>query len=315
MGYSAVDVREILFDTMNYLLCSSTGDESDPSRGDFLAVNSYSFCGNSSFTKAGYNVLVENFKESGVPTFFSEYGCNVSPPRLFTEVPVIYGPLVLPVMSGGVVYEYAEEPSNFGLVQLNDDGSAKLKPDYDSLQKQIGLLNTKLIQDMKAGGTSIKPKKCNSALITTSTFNDNFTIPAVPAGGQRFIDNGIPDAPRGKLINVEVTKVTQKVQRSNGNVIQNLEINPMFDTVEKGPDITSPSKDTEMNLNETNSILEGAQVETNDLIPVNTSALMSSTITVPMKSSKASRIHHSIIGLTLLNNILSLLSFSCVIFF
>jgi hypothetical protein len=95
---------DILVDTSNYLQCTTTGDASDPSRVDLFALNSYSWCGDSSYTTSSYNDLVSDFSNTTVPVFFSEYGCNVPAPRVFTEVPVIYGPLMTPVLSGGVVY-------------------------------------------------------------------------------------------------------------------------------------------------------------------------------------------------------------------
>jgi hypothetical protein len=91
-------------DTWNYLQCTTTGDTSDPSRVDLFALNSYSWCGDATYTSSTYNVLLADFTNTSVPVFFSEYGCNTPAPRVFTEVPVIYGPLMTPVLSGGMVY-------------------------------------------------------------------------------------------------------------------------------------------------------------------------------------------------------------------
>ncbi|KHJ31313.1 putative glycoside hydrolase family 72 protein [Erysiphe necator] len=248
VGYSAADVREILVDTFNYLQCSMTGDDTDPSRGDFFALNSYSWCGNSSFTKAGYDVLISDFKESSVPVFFSEYGCNAVSPRVFTEVPALYGPLAAPVLCGGVVYEYSQEPSNYGLVELNSDGSAKLKLDYESLQTQISGLDSKALQGTKARrGNSVSIPKCSSSLIGTSVFYNEFDMLDVPQGVQELIDNGIPNAPSGKLVSVTKTKITNSVQRSNGDLIQGLEIHPIAPSTgdyrngTKSPGIANPT--------------------------------------------------------------------------
>ncbi|POS85459.1 hypothetical protein EPUL_001819, partial [Erysiphe pulchra] len=232
VGYSAADVREILMDTVNYLQCSTTGDNKDPSRGDFFALNSYSWCGNSSFTAAGYDVLVNDFKGSSLPVFFSEYGCNVPDPRVFTEVPALYGPLAGPVLSGGVVYEYSQEPSNYGLVELSSDGSAKLKTDYESLQAQISSLDTKALQGIKASSSSegVSAPKCSSSLIKTTSFYNEFKIPDIPKDAQVLIDNGIPNAPTGKLVSVTKLKISQSVQRSNGDLLKDLAIQPISDS-------------------------------------------------------------------------------------
>jgi len=230
VGYSAADVRPLLVDTWNYLQCSQTGDAKDPSRVDFFALNSYSWCGDSSFKTSGYDVLVSDFKNTSAPIFFSEYGCNEPTPRIFTEVPSLYGPLVTPVLSGGVVYEYSQETSNYGLVTLNADGSADLLSDYDSLQGQFNSLNVTLIQGLTAENTTVVPPKCTASLISSkSGFSRNFTIPAVPPGVQALIDNGIKKPNNGKLVPVTTLKVSQVVKSSSGSVIKDLAITPLAD--------------------------------------------------------------------------------------
>jgi len=268
VGYSAADVRDILVDTWNYLQCTTTGDASDPSRVDLFALNSYSWCGDSSYTTSGYNVLVSDFGNTSVPVFFSEYGCNKPAPRVFTEVPVIYGPLMTPVLSGGMVYEYSEEPDDYGLVLINSNGSAQILPDYDTLQKQFNTLNVTALQGLAAQNTSVVPPKCTASLITSSTFNSNFTIPAVPPGAQDLIDNGIQNAPVGNMVTVTATKVTQTVQQSNGDVIQGLAITILSDdqsnnpngatsTTSSAPAATTTKKNGAENLRSSLSVLLG----------------------------------------------------------
>jgi hypothetical protein len=244
VGYSAADVRENLLDTWNYLQCTTTGDASDPSRVDLFALNSYSWCGDSSYTTSGYDVLVGDFSNTSVPVFFSEYGCIKPAPRIFTEVPVLYGPLMTPVLSGGMVYEYSEEPSDYGLVNINSNGSAELLPDYDSFQGQLNKLNITLIQGVPAQNTTVVPPKCVSSLITTSGFNNNFTIPDVPAGAQTLIDNGIANKNNGKLVTVTNTKVSQVVQASNGDTIQGLSITILADDQSNTPSGNTPPSTT-----------------------------------------------------------------------
>lgn len=234
-------MRDNLLDTWNYLQCTSTGDASDPTRVDLFALNSYSWCGDSSYKTSGYDVLVGDFSSTSVPVFFSEYGCNVPAPRIFTEVSVLYGPLMTPVLSGGLVYEYSQEPSDYGLVELNDDGTAKLRSDYDALQGQFLTLNSTLLQGMKAQNTSIVPPRCNASLITTDGFSKNFTIPDIPNGAQALIDNGIANPKNGKLVSVTATAVSQEVQGSNGDVISGLAIKPLADDESNTP---SPSTTT-----------------------------------------------------------------------
>jgi len=229
VGYSAADVRPILLDTWNYLQCTTTGDASDPSRVDLFALNSYSWCGDSSYTTSGYDVLTADFSNSSVPVFFSEYGCNVPYPRIFTEVPVIYGPLMTSVLSGGLVYEYSQEASNFGLVIINDNGSAQIRGDYDTFQKQYNTLNVTYLQNLQAQNTTNAPPQCSASLISNATFATNFTLPDVPPGAQDLIDNGIKNPNNGQLVPVTTLNVSQVVQDSSGNVIQGLALVPLAD--------------------------------------------------------------------------------------
>jgi hypothetical protein len=241
VGYSAADVREILLDSWNYMQCTTTNDTSDPSRVDLFALNSYSWCGDSSYTTSGYDVLVSDFKSTSVPVFFSEYGCNQPAPRIFTEVPVLYGPLMTPTLSGGLVYEFSQEESNYGLVVINNNGSAQVRTDYDAFQKQLNTLNVTLLQGETAQNTTVVPPSCSSSLITSGNFTTNFTLPAVPPGVADLINNGISNAPVGKIIPVTSTKVTQVVQQSNGDVINGLAITPLADDQSNTPSGASPT--------------------------------------------------------------------------
>ena len=154
-------------------------------------------------------------------------------------------------LSGGLIYEYSQEPSNYGIVEVASDGSIKLLSDFDSLQAQFNTLNMTALQGLAATNNTNKPPKCEPSLITTSEFNNNFTIPAVPPGVQTLIDNGIKNAPVGKLVKVTKTKVTQKVTASNGNVVEGLEIRILADdesnvpTGETAPSGTTPSTPSE----------------------------------------------------------------------
>jgi hypothetical protein len=198
-------------------------------------LNSYSWCGDSSYTTSGYDVLVADFTSATVPVFFSEYGCNVPAPRIFTEVPVLYGPLVTPVLSGGLVYEYSQETSNYGLVTINNNGSAQLRSDYDTLQAQFNTLNGTSLQGVIAQNTTKSAPKCASSLITASGFAKNFTIPSIPTGAQALIDNGISNAPVGKIVSVTSVQVTQTVQQANGVVMTGLVITPLPDNESNNP--------------------------------------------------------------------------------
>lgn len=204
VGYSAADVREVLFDTWEYLQCNdaSDGTSDDGSKADLFALNSYSWCGNSSFTESTYDQLVTGFSNSSIPVFFSEYGCNKPTPRVFTEVPTIYGDQMANVFSGGIVYEYTWGTNEYGLVNVSSDGSAHLLDDFYTFKDRLAALNFTTIQGIAPPSNSPTARDCSASLIQTSDFSTNFTIPAIPPGAQDIIDNGVSPAPSGKIVDI-----------------------------------------------------------------------------------------------------------------
>ena len=55
VGYSAADVRTVLWDTWNYMQCAEDGDEDDMSRSEVFGLNSYSWCGESDFDHSTFS--------------------------------------------------------------------------------------------------------------------------------------------------------------------------------------------------------------------------------------------------------------------
>ncbi len=251
VGYSAADVRSILFDTYNYFQCSLKGDDDDMSKGDIFALNSYSWCGDSSFKTASYDQLVSGFTGNSVPIFFSEFGCNTPSPRVFTEVGTIYGSQMDTVFSGGVVYEYTQEENNYGLVNMKTDGSATLMKDYLSLRDQYSKLNFTEIQGKKPSASSATAPVCEAKLITTKGFSTNFTLPVLPPNATEIIENGVSPKPVGKLVEIKDFKVKFTVKNPDGSTITNLAVVPLdADAINR----TSPSHDL---------VSDGGRVSTN----------------------------------------------------
>lgn len=239
VGYSAADVRSILFDSWEYLQCDN-GDEQDSSV-DLFALNSYSWCGNSTFTESGYDQLVAGFEGSSVPIFFSEFGCNTPSPRVFTEVPEIYSDQMQNVFSGGIVYEYAQEPNNYGLVDINDDGSATVMEDFYTLMERYAALNFTEIQGIAPQTESKDAPKCKTSLITTDGFITNFTVPALPPNASEIIENGVSPAPVGKIVTIDDYTVTATVKDTSGNVLKNLAVVPLDENEINQPGLNTGS--------------------------------------------------------------------------
>jgi hypothetical protein len=166
------------------------------------------------------------FSNTTIPVFFSEYGCNKVLPRTFTEVQALYGKQMTGVMSGGLVYEYSQEVSNFGLVILNDNGTTSIRTDYDNLQDQYEKLDIASLESANATATSLTPPTCDASLIT-GTFPTSFSIPDIPDGGQDLIDNGIKNPNNGKLVAISNDDVTSIVYNSKGQELKGLVIKPL----------------------------------------------------------------------------------------
>ena len=109
IGYSAADIVEGQTELVDYLT-NTDGN----SAVDFVGLESYEWCGSSSFTESGYSELVQRYQTLGSPLIFSQYGCNIPSPRVFDEVSAIYSTEMTNVLSGGVVFEYFNAVSDFG---------------------------------------------------------------------------------------------------------------------------------------------------------------------------------------------------------
>lgn len=157
----------------------------DDERSDFFAFNDYSWCDPSSFTTSGWDQKVKMFTGYGLPLFLSEYGCNTNK-RQFQEVGSLYSSKMTGVYSGGLVYEYSQEASNYGLVKVSGNNVNELG-DFDALKTAFqktanpegdGGYN-------KTGGANGCPKKESPAWDV-----DNDALPAMPKPAQKYLKDG-----------------------------------------------------------------------------------------------------------------------------
>lgn len=114
VGYATNDDKDIRVELKDYFNCGKTEESID-----FWGYNIYSWCGDSSFTRSGYDQRTKEFEKYSVPAFFAEYGCNDVQPRPFTEVGALYGDQMTGVWSGGIMYMYFQERNDYGMFKSN----------------------------------------------------------------------------------------------------------------------------------------------------------------------------------------------------
>ncbi|KAI9764232.1 MAG: beta-glucanosyltransferase [Geoglossum simile] len=184
VGYSAADVSQNRKQMADYMNCGS-----DDVRSDFFAFNDYSWCDPSSFTTSGWDQKVKNFSDYSIPLFLSEYGCNTNT-RKFEEVASLYSTDMTSVFSGGLVYEYSEEGTKYGLVKINGDGIEE-GPDFDALKEAFAAKSDPSGDgNYKSNG---KPSQCPPASADWNVTTDS--LPAIPSPAQKFMTSGAGSGP------------------------------------------------------------------------------------------------------------------------
>lgn len=240
VGYSAADVRPLLADTFSYLGCNLQNDTE--SKMDFFGLNSYSWCGDSTFQEAGYDILLEDFAGTYIPIFFSEYGCNKVMPRNFSEVGSIYSSPMTGVFSGGLVYEYSEEPNNYGLVTINSDNSIDLKEDYENLLNQFNQIDLEALTAANSTATGRSAPDCESSMITSNLTN-SFGVPARPSAIQDMIDNGVGGSWPSGPSQVSNTDEVATVNNPDGSELTGLSLRVLGDDESNLPGGATQSTD------------------------------------------------------------------------
>ncbi|KLJ06000.1 1,3-beta-glucanosyltransferase gel1 [Blastomyces silverae] len=185
VGYSAADVDSNRLQMAQYMNCGP-----DDERSDFFAFNDYSWCDPSTFETAGWDKKVELFSGYGLPLFLSEYGCNTNT-RAWNEVKALYSEKMTSVYSGGLVYEYSQEPNKYGLVELKD-GKAKALKDFDALKKAFAATNNPVGDGgyNKTGGANPCPKKN-----APDWDVDDDRLPSIPEPAKEYVMKGAGEGP------------------------------------------------------------------------------------------------------------------------
>lgn len=128
--------------------------------------------------------------QSLTPFSLSEYGCNKGT-RKFEEVASLYSDDMTSVYSGGLVYEYSQEASKFGLVDIQSDSSVEELADFDALQS--ALKNTPSPSGDGGYKSSGDASECPAKSSTWDVSNDD--LPAIPEPAKQYMNKGAGTGP------------------------------------------------------------------------------------------------------------------------
>lgn len=157
VGYAANDDAEIRINSAHYFNCGPKEEAID-----FWGYNIYSWCGDSTLQKSGYDKQVDFFANYSVPVFLAEYGCNTvggAEGRLFQDTTELYSDTMSGVFSGGIVYMYHQEENDYGLVKIGSDGKATTMKNYNVLASHV-LAATPSSTAMSSYSPTNEPAEC-----------------------------------------------------------------------------------------------------------------------------------------------------------
>ncbi|KAL5118798.1 hypothetical protein ACEQ8H_003301 [Pleosporales sp. CAS-2024a] len=170
IGYSAADIAGLRPMLQNYLACGNRNESIE-----FFSLNSYSWCGASSYQQSGYDQLYAMSQPLHIPIFMSETGCNVVRPREFKDQEAIFGQMS-DFWSGSIIYEWIQEANDYGIVNYGPkvdptspgappDGFPRsgtptpVQPDFGNLANVWKTLSPNAVQE-SAYSPSLPPVAC-----------------------------------------------------------------------------------------------------------------------------------------------------------
>ncbi|KAF2754903.1 beta-1,3 glucanosyltransferase [Pseudovirgaria hyperparasitica] len=184
VGYAAADVAENVDLQLKYFDCGP-----DHQRGDFFALNDYSWCDPSSMQISGWDKKVERYKDYGAPIIMAEYGCNTNK-REWQEVKALFSTQMSSVYSGGMAYEFTTEANGYGLVE-EKNGEIVPNEDFERLAKAY-----KDQPDPEGDGgyrSQVTASECPSNSDDWEV--KDLLIPSMPKGANAYMSKGAGTGP------------------------------------------------------------------------------------------------------------------------
>ena len=148
---------------------------------DLYGLNSYAWCGNSSFDASGYDTITEEFSNLPVAAYLSEYGCVQglsNGERGWTEVAALLSAPMTDTFSGGVAFSYFPQDTglNYGLVSVSGDTVTRGQ-DWNALRTQYA--DARPPATGPSGGEPAYPQ-CQGP---STNFPASTTLPPTPNAG------------------------------------------------------------------------------------------------------------------------------------
>lgn len=117
---------------------------------------------------------------------------------------------MIDVFSGGLVYEFSQEPNNYGLVEIKPDGDVQLLPDFLALKNQFQILPeidyNHVIQSMKRNAKQIQGRM-KSQRTTSLKCESHYANIDISKGVPDTIANSLIEAgvevERGKFVPID----------------------------------------------------------------------------------------------------------------
>ncbi|EJU00968.1 hypothetical protein DACRYDRAFT_22808 [Dacryopinax primogenitus] len=176
VGYASTDGSDTTDDwrdpLANYLAC-----DSEATSLDLYGLNNYRWCGSTGSFDTSYASTVAAYSNYPIPAYFSEFGCVQDLPRLWNEVPVLYGSQMIGEWSGGLAFSYFPAVGGYGLVNISSDNTSVITgSDWSLLQSEFS--NVTFIESpAESAAPATSPVACPGQ---NSSFLASTSLPPTP---------------------------------------------------------------------------------------------------------------------------------------